>query len=299
MRRKKAIVRSRPEDFGTRQEVTWCPGCTNFSLLAAVKKVFASVVNTGVKHEDIVVVTGIGCHGKIFDYLNVSGFYGLHGRVLPAAVGIKFANPNLRVIGFSGDGDALAEGIEHFVHACRFNPDITLVLHDNQVFALTTGQNTPTTESTRRSKAMPFQHIKPLNPVKLALVSGASFVARTYALDIDYTAKILEQAIKHKGFAFVDVLQPCIAFHDSRSFVEKHSYKLETTGYKPNSLKKALEKAEEWNYELYEKAKIPLGVFYKTTRTTLEEQFPQLQKLMKQGKGWWQIKRKKQKFDFD
>ena len=143
-------------ELGTKHEITWCPGCTNFMILESVKRAFAKLISEGTKQEDIAIVTGIGCHAKIFDYLNVSGFYGLHGRVIPIALGIKLGNPNLTVVGFEGDGDAYAEGIEHFIHAGRYNANMTLIVHDNRTFALTTGQATPTSPQGYKSKVSPF-----------------------------------------------------------------------------------------------------------------------------------------------
>lgn len=134
-------------DLNTKIEKTWCPGCPNFLILEAFKEAAAELDSENkIKIKDTAAVTGIGCHAKIFDYLNINGFYGLHGRVLPVAQGMKIANPNLTVVGFGGDGDTFAEGASHFVHACRRNADITMIVHDNQVFALTVGQPTPTSE---------------------------------------------------------------------------------------------------------------------------------------------------------
>src|SRR3989344_6617795 len=136
-----------PKDLNTKEENTWCPGCPNFVILETVKKALAELTNEGkIQIKDTAVVTGIGCHAKIFDYLNINSFYGLHGRVLPLALGIKLGNPNLTVLGFGGDGDTYAEGLEHFIHNCRYNADLTMLAHNNQVFSLTTGQFTPTTE---------------------------------------------------------------------------------------------------------------------------------------------------------
>src|SRR3989338_9906922 len=141
------------EKLQTTMPVTWCPGCTNVAVLTALKKAIAKFIDEGARQEDFAMVTGIGCHGKIFDYMNISGIYGLHGRVIPTAFGIKLGNPKLKVLGFSGDGDAYAEGIEHFIHAFRYNADMTYIVHDNQTFSLTTGQSTPTSAQGFKSKA--------------------------------------------------------------------------------------------------------------------------------------------------
>ncbi|RLG10223.1 2-oxoacid:ferredoxin oxidoreductase subunit beta [Candidatus Pacearchaeota archaeon] len=204
------------------------------------------------------MATGIGCHAKIFDYLNISGIYGLHGRVLPTALGMKLGNPNLIVLGFGGDGDTYAEGTSHFIHACRYNIDMTMIVHDNQAFSLTTGQPTPTTQQGYVSKASPCgSEFMPLNPVKLALASGSTFIARCNARDIEGTAEILEKAIKHKGFSFVEVIQPCLVFNLDMNQLDKLMYKV-----KDNKDKNKAEKlVEEWDYNT-NKGKIPVGVLY-------------------------------------
>lgn len=253
------------EDFQTKTEITWCPGCTNFGILQAVKEaLFELVSQKKIKKENIVIVTGIGCHGKIFDYLNLNGFYTLHGRVIPTAIGIKLANQKLTVLGFGGDGDTFAEGISHFVHACNANFDITLIVHENQTFALTTGQMTPTTEKGFKGPSTPFgKKTKPLNPISLALISGASFVARSFALEKDHLKEILKEAIFHKGFSFVEVLQPCITFHNTTEFFKKNIYDLKEREHNFRNFKKALEKSFEWKYSFDKNYKVPIGVFYK------------------------------------
>ncbi len=256
-------------ELKTKQEITWCAGCTNFLLFEAVKK---ALEESKIKQEDIAISTGIGCHGKIFDYLNVSGVYGLHGRTIPTAVGIKLANPKLKVLAFAGDGDTYAEGMGHFVHICRNNPDITLIVHNNQVFALTTGQNTPTSEQTLKSKSIPRGILQePINPIKLALASGAGFVARLYTADLEYNKEIIKQAIEHKGLSFIDFLQPCIKLHNNSEFLKSRIYKLDKTNHNIASREDAMERADEWNYNLDEKAKIPLGIFFKEEKKTYGE----------------------------
>ena len=173
------------EKLRTPVATTWCPGCSNFGILESMKRALASLMSQGAKQEDFAMVTGIGCHGKIFDYLNISGIYGLHGRVLPTALGIKLGNPKLKVIGFSGDGDAYAEGLGHFVHTMRYNPSLIYIVHDNQTFSLTTGQSTPTSKKGFKSKSEPFGYFhNSINPIQLALISGATFIARCNPLDI-------------------------------------------------------------------------------------------------------------------
>ncbi|RLG16549.1 2-oxoacid:ferredoxin oxidoreductase subunit beta, partial [Nanoarchaeota archaeon] len=216
----------------------------------------------------------------------LSGFYSIHGRVLPTALGIKVGNPRLTVIGFGGDGDTYAEGISHFIHACRYNVDMTMIVHNNQVFALTTGQATPTTEEGFKGKSTPLGVFeKPLNPIVLALLSGATFVARGYALYVDHLKKLIKEGIKHKGFALIDVLQPCITFHDIRDWLEKRMYKLEKKGHDPKSFEKAMKRALEWDYNLERGNKVPIGIFYRAREKTYEEHWPQL-------RAWYKYERK-------
>ena len=249
---------------------TWCPGCPNFGILGAAKKAVKELVGEGYKHEEFVTVSGIGCHAKIYDYINTSGFYGLHGRAIPVANGIVLGNPNLKVLTFAGDGDAYAEGISHFVHAARMNPNYVLTVHNNKVFALTTGQVTPTSEQGYPGKSTPGGNpFIPMNPVAVALEFGASFVAREYAMDLKNLAETMKAAVRHKGFAFIDVIQPCLSFHNFTEFVGPRMYRLES----PLDRDRALEKAREWDYSLDKGARIPVGVFHVHERPTLEESF--------------------------
>lgn len=254
------------EELKTSVEITWCPGCLNHGILLAAKKAIVELVNEKkIEKEKIVTITGIGCHAKIYDYLNLSGFYALHGRVLPVGLGMKIANPELTVIGFGGDGDTYAEGVSHFVHSCRYNAEMTMIVHNNQVFALTTGQATPTTEKGFADKSTPKGVKEPaLNPIALALVSGASFVARGSALAVEHLKEMMKKGITHPGFALIDVLQPCLVYHDTTQFFKEHCYQLEKEGYPFNE---ALKKALEWDYSLDEKAKIPIGIFYQEKRS--------------------------------
>jgi 2-oxoglutarate/2-oxoacid ferredoxin oxidoreductase subunit beta len=270
---------------GTSCEITWCPGCPNFLVLEAFKRTIAKLISEGYKQENFAMTTGIGCHPKIFDYINISGIYGLHGRVLPVCIGMKLGNPNLTVLGFSGDGDAYAEGMEHFIHAARFNSDMTYFVADNQNFALTTGQTTPTSQLGYKSKAEPLGEFSfPLNPVKLALAANASFVARVNPKDINHTAEIIEKAIKHKGFAFIEAVQDCLAFNIERNNLDKLMYKVDN-----RDKKKAEELALEWDYNS-KSGKIPVGIIYQEERKTLEEEWPQLKKLCTEKSCWKNLK---------
>jgi len=257
----------------TKVNINWCPGCPNFGILAAfIKAVEELKSENKIDPRKIVILGGIGCAAKIVDYIDLSSLNGLHGRALANGVGVKLANPELTVVVFQGDGDTYNEGIEHLISASKENPDIKLFVHNNQVFALTTGQHTFTTEEDFPSKSL-GQNVftKPLNPVLLALVSGATFVARGYALWIDHLKYIMKEALLHKGFAFVDIIQPCITFHDTRKFYEEHMYKLEDINHNIYSFEEALKRALEFDYNLRPDSKIPVGIFYKSNRITLEE----------------------------
>lgn len=263
-------------ELKTKNEITWCPGCPNHCILESVKLMLAKLISEGSKQENFVMVTGIGCHAKIFDYLNISGIYGLHGRVLPTCLGVKLGNPNLTVLGFAGDGDTYAEGMEHFIHAGRYNANMTFIVHDNQSFSLTTGQATPTSQQGYKNKAQPFGEFNfPLNPLKLALAAGMSFIARANARDIKHTAEIMEKAVKHKGFSFVEIIQDCLIFNPEINNKDKLMYKITDNRDK----EKAMKLAEEWDYN-GKNGKIPLGIIYQEEKLILEEKWPQLAKKM-------------------
>jgi len=258
-------------NLSTSTKPTWCPGCFNFQVLAGVKNYLAKQIKSEKDRENYAIVTGIGCHAKMFDYLNLNGINSLHGRVLPTMLGIKVGKPKLNLIGFSGDGDAYAEGMEHLIHAARYNADVKYFVHNNQVFALTVGQPTPTTEIGFTDKTTPHGvRLKPINPIKLMLAAGATFVARVYS-DFNQIEKILEEAFKHKGFAFIEVIQPCLIFHPDNDY-KKYTYLLEEKNHDKKSFMEAMKKAEEFDYDRLDKnTKIPLGIFYQERRNTFEE----------------------------
>ncbi len=260
-------------DFDTSAKITWCPGCGNFTILTAAKQVFAELVNEGrVKKENIVILSGIGCHAKICDYINVNSFYSLHGRVPAPATGIKLANPDLLVVGFAGDGDAYGEGFEHLLFAAKRNSDITMVIHNNRLYALTTGQFAPTSPARFPGKSTPKgAPEEPLNPIAIMLASGATFVARTFAGDLDHVKRIFREAFLHRGFAIVDVLQPCVSFLNTYEFYRERVYDLQEEGHDPSDFEQAMKKAREWNYTDGESGRIPIGVFYRVEKPTFEE----------------------------
>ncbi|WP_330999829.1 thiamine pyrophosphate-dependent enzyme [Archaeoglobus neptunius] len=194
----------------TSAKITWCPGCGNFGIMRAFEKAVKMIGNARV-----VVSSGIGCHGKIADYLKVPSFHVIHGRVPPFLTGFKLANPEMISVGFVGDGDAMNEGIEHLIHAARRNTDISIFLHNNGVFGLTTGQVTATSPKGQKGRSTPYGNPEnPIEPCSLMLMSGATFVARAFAGDIQKLAQIMYDAMKHRGFSFVEILQPCVSFNN-------------------------------------------------------------------------------------
>ncbi|MDO8517041.1 MAG: thiamine pyrophosphate-dependent enzyme [Nanoarchaeota archaeon] len=275
-------------NLSTNIQNTWCPGCWNFQILAGVKNYLAKQIKNEKDKENWAMVSGIGCHAKIFDYINLNGINSLHGRVLPTCLGLKVGNPNLNVIGFSGDGDAYAEGMEHLIHMARYNSNIKYFVHNNQVFALTVGEPTPVTEIGFKDKTTPRgTTIAPLNPIKLMLAAGCGFVARVYA-DVKQVEQVFDEAMKHNGFAFIEILQPCLIFHPDIGLKEK-TYNLQEKGHDKTNYFEAMKKAEEFDYNKSEK--IPLGIFYQKEKPVFEEQFEQLRKLKSEKKSWKDLKR--------
>ncbi len=190
-------------DLNTDAQITWCPGCGNFGVLQAFKEALV----LGLRREQVVIVSGIGCHGKMTNYVNVNSFHVIHGRVLPVMTGIKLANPDLFVVGFAGDGDAYAIGMGHLPRAIRRNIDVTYLVHDNMVFGLTTGQATPTSPLGFKTRLTSFGSPKePLNPIALPLSLRASFVARGFPGRLQHLKMLIKQAIQHHGFAIIDIL---------------------------------------------------------------------------------------------
>jgi 2-oxoglutarate ferredoxin oxidoreductase subunit beta len=257
-------------NLGTYAKNTWCPGCGNFAILNAIKSVLGELNAEGLPLENIILVSGIGCHAKIVDYLNLNSFYSIHGRAVPAAEGIKLANPNVKVIGFAGDGDAYGEGIEHLIFAAKRNIDITMIIHNNRVYGLTTGQYTPTSPLGFRGRSTPEgTKESPVNPLELMLASGATYLARGTSHGIDLLKKIFKEAILHKGFSLIDVLQVCVTYYNMYEYYDKHAYELE--GHDVSDYQKALNKIREWDYN--KEAPIALGGLYKKDMPTFESSF--------------------------
>jgi 2-oxoglutarate ferredoxin oxidoreductase subunit beta len=259
-------------DDYTGLEPAWCPGCGNFGILRALNK---ALVELKLKPHQVLMVSGIGQAGKLPHYSRGNVFNSLHGRALPVAVGAKMANPELTVIAIGGDGDGYAEGGNHFVHSLRRNHDITYLVHDNQVYGLTKGQASPTSDEGFVTKTTPQGASPAINPVVLAIVAGASFVARAFAGDIDYLSELIQKGIRHRGFSLIDILQPCVTFNHKNTFkwYRERVYRLdEEKGYRPGDKKQALEKAWEWG------ERIPIGLIYEQKRPAFEDRLPTLGK---------------------
>lgn len=196
--------------FKTDREITWCPGCGGYGFLTALKR---AVTRASLEPKDVVVTYDIGCAANAINFLNVCGFATLHGRSIPVAVGVKMANPNLTVIAQGGEGGVVTEGGNHLIHAAQRNDDITVLINNNFVFGLTTGQASAATPKGLKTRSTPEGNpFEALCAVDLALVSGATFVARTYAFDVPKTTEIIYQAIAHKGFSLVEIIQPCVVW---------------------------------------------------------------------------------------
>ncbi len=255
-------------DLKTSAKNTWCPGCGNFAILNALKVVLKQLHEEDTGLENVVLVSGIGCHAKIVDYVKVNSFYSLHGRVVPVAEGIKLARPGVKVIGFSGDGDSYGEGLAHLMFAAKRNIDITMIIHNNRVYGLTTGQYTPTSPLGFKGKSTPKGTLEsPLNPLEVMLSCKAGFIARAYTHGIELLKSILREAIRHKGFSLVDVLQVCVTFNNMYEYYTKKVYELKD--HDPENFDTALAKIREWDYN--NDAPIALGTFYKKEFPTLDQ----------------------------
>ena len=250
-------------DFNTNREITWCPGCGNFFILDVVKETLS---NMGFLPHQVLLVSGIGQAAKLSQYVRANTFNVLHGRTLPTATGASLTNPNLEIIAVGGDGDSYAEGGNHIIHAARRNVDITYLIHNNQVYGLTKGQLSPTTDLGSLTTSYPGANsTRPLNPVRFMLGAGASFVARAFAGNKQQLSIILKKALQHRGFASIDILQPCVVFNKVNTFkwYKERVYDMNEAGHSPDDLEEAFRLAGEWD------EKIPTGIFYAGKRETL------------------------------
>ncbi len=253
------------DDFGT-FETAWCPGCGNHFILKAVKR---ALVQLELEPHECIFVSGIGQAAKAPHYFRTNVFNGLHGRALPAATGIKLANPGAVVIAQSGDGCNYGEGGNHFLAAIRRNIDVTLLVHNNQIYGLTKGQAGPTTSQGHKTKAQPRGNPSdPFNPVAVAVAMEANFVARGFSGMTDLLSEIIVQAVRHSGFSLVDILQPCVTFNKVNTFAWYKERCYELKDHDQKDWQKAMELSRQWD------EKIPLGVIYKGNRPAFEQRLP-------------------------
>jgi len=260
------------KNFDNDFPITWCPGCGNFPILNAVKQALADME---LEPHKVILVSGIGQAAKLPHYMRCNFFNGLHGRALPVATAIRIANTDLPVIVIGGDGDTYGEGGNHFLHAIRRNVNLTLITHNNQVFGLTRGQASPTTERGFVTKVQTHGvFLTPFNPLAVALAFEAPFVARGFAGDGKHLAGLFKEAIGSEGFSLVDVLQPCVSFDHIHTFqwYKERVYDLKQAQHDPSDLMAAIHKVREWG------DRIPIGVFYRNPeKPTFEAQSPALQ----------------------
>ncbi|MCH8232239.1 MAG: 2-oxoacid ferredoxin oxidoreductase [Bacteroidetes bacterium] len=250
----------------------WCAGCGDFGVLSSFRK---STLEKEIKSHEMLVVSGIGCSSNLPGYVNAYGVHSLHGRALPIATGAKLANHNLKVVITGGDGDGFGIGIGHFIHTMRRNLDLTYIVMDNEIYGLTTGQASPTTMKEHKTKTTPRGNVEqPINPLMLALVSGATFVARGFSGQPAHLSSLIEQGIAHKGFAFIDVFSPCVTYNklNTYSWFKERIYKLEDEAPDrdltdlPDAMTTAMEFGD----------RIPLGLVYKVDKPTYEDTEPVL-----------------------
>jgi 2-oxoglutarate ferredoxin oxidoreductase subunit beta len=254
-------------DMPAGTDIAWCPGCGDFAIRKAL---LAALEELDIPKERLVMASGIGQAAKMPQYVDSSFFNGLHGRTLPAAAAIKAVAPELTVIAEGGDGDMYGEGGNHFIHAARRNPDITLFVHDNMIYGLTKGQAAPTTRRGMETPVQVFGVIAaPINPVALAISLNVGFVARAFSGDIEGTKEVMKRAIRHRGFALVDIFQPCVSFNkrNTLAWFKANTYPLEAS-YRPNDRAAAFARA-------LEEEPFPLGVLYESDeRKPFDDELP-------------------------
>ena len=246
----------------------WCPGCGDFGVLKALK---VAAGKLGIKPKDLIVVSGIGCSSNLPGFIHTYGVHSLHGRAVAVAEGIKLANHDLNVVVTGGDGDGYGIGIGHFIHAMRRNINITYVVMNNQIYGLTTGQASPTTMKDMRTKSTPRGNVEmPINPIALALVSGATYVARGFSGAPDHMASLIAGGIAHHGFSLIDVFSPCVTYNKLNTYpwFKERVYKLEDEKYDVSNAEAAVQRSFEWG------DRIPIGVFYQDEQPTYEDSEP-------------------------
>ncbi|MCS7223880.1 MAG: 2-oxoacid:ferredoxin oxidoreductase subunit beta [Armatimonadetes bacterium] len=263
------------EKYKSEVKPIWCPGCGDFGVLTAT---FMALGALNLPPEQVVIVSGIGCSGRFPGFTTCYGFHSLHGRTMPVALGVKAANPDLTVIAVGGDGDTLAIGGNHFMHACRRNINLTYLLLDNNLYALTKGQASPTSFPTQVTDSTPFgSYEADVEPCALAILFGATFVAREFSARAKKTAEIIVQAIEHPGFSLVHILSPCVTFFDTYDLYKQKIAEL-PEGYDPTDLYGAVRTATDPERKW-------VGVLYRGHRPTFEEMIPKIRQKAEEKLG--------------
>ncbi|USK61285.1 2-oxoacid:ferredoxin oxidoreductase subunit beta [Peribacillus asahii] len=257
------------KDFRNNVKPNWCPGCGDFSVQAAIQRASA---NVGLEPDNLAVISGIGCSGRISGYIKSYGFHGIHGRSLPIAQGVKMANRDLTVIASGGDGDGFAIGMGHTIHAIRRNIDITYIVMDNQIYGLTKGQTSPRSATGFKTKSTPEGSIEQaVSPMELALSAGATFVAQSFSTDLKDLTAIIEAGLNHKGFSFINVFSPCVTYNKINTYdwFKEHLTKLNTIeGYDSSNKELAMQ-------TLMQHDSLVTGIIYQdTSRPSYQELVP-------------------------
>jgi 2-oxoglutarate ferredoxin oxidoreductase subunit beta len=259
------------KDMKGHTDPDWCPGCGDFGVLHALKTAIAEL---GLYPNEVLTISGIGCSSNLPGYINTYGMHTLHGRALAVATGAQLANHKLKVIVTGGDGDGYGIGGNHFLHTMRRNVDLTYIVMDNQIYGLTTGQVSPTSIKGMKTKSTPFGSVEnEINPIPLAIVGGATYVARGFTGQVRHLTELIKGAIQHRGFSLIDTFSPCVTFNrdNTHEFFKQRTQKLEDQAHDPTDFSSAMERAYEWG------ERIPIGLFWKRDDLlSLDQQEPVL-----------------------
>ncbi len=253
------------ETYKSEVKPTWCPGCGDYAVLNALQH---ALTDLQLEPWNVLIVSGIGCSSNLPHFLSTYGFHAIHGRAVAVAEGAKLANPDLHVIVTGGDGDGYGIGVGHFIHAMRRNLDLTYIVMNNEIYGLTTGQASPTSEMGMKTKSTPLVGVieNPIDPIALALSTGATYVARAFSGDVKQMSELVAQGIEHHGFSLIDAMSPCVTYNkiNTYDFFRQRVYDLNKEGHDPSDLKAAFLKALEW--PVMQRDRIPLGLFYRNDK---------------------------------